>query len=284
MCVTQCPEKKPYIDLDNSECLDQCPETKRYYIKQFSHGEEDIRKKCLNDCPEDYPFYTIREDANNIKYYECQATCVGFIVPNVDTNIKAKRCLLSCPEDIYNYKIFNEEENRNYCYEQCPDDLRYHFKLGTTAFSNDNRCFSQCPDSAPFHKNEETECYTLSDLETGYILYNEKKWTSEINSCPSNNKTTKIDEITNYDIRICSDTCLEEYGIYATTYGTCVKDCQSSSLVQNLKLINDEYNKRCVCENLFYIDESSHKFICLANSFGKECKDVIPEYPIPLSI
>ena len=283
MCVTQCPEKKPYIDIDNSECLAQCPETKRYYIKEFSHGEEDIRKKCLNDCPDDYPYYTIRND-NNIIYYECQATCQGFIVPNIDTNTKAKRCLSSCPEDVYNYKIFNEEENKKYCYEQCPDNLRYHYELNFSAFYNDNNCFLQCPDAAPFHKNEETDCFTLSELQSGYILYNEKKWisSSDITSCPSNNKTTKIDEITNNDIYLCSDTCLEEYGIYETTYGTCVKDCKTSSLAQNKNLINDEYNKKCVCEDLFYIDEISHIINCLANSNGKECKDVIPEYPIPL--
>ena len=259
MCVTQCPEKKPYIDIDNSECLDQCPETKRYYIKEFSHGEEDIRKKCLNDCPDDYPYYTIRND-NNIIYYECQATCQGFIVPNIDTNTKAKRCLSSCPEDVYNYKIFNEEENKKYCYKQCPDNLRYHYEFNSNAFYNDNNCFLQCPDAAPFHKNEETDCFTLSELQSGYILYNEKKWisSSDITSCPSNNKTTKIDEITNNDIYICSDTCLEEYGIYETTYGTCVKDCKTSSLAKNKNLINDEYNKKCVCEDLFYIDEISH--------------------------
>ena len=286
MCVTQCPEKKPYIDIDNSECLAQCPETKRYYIKEFTHGEEDIRKKCLNDCPKEYPYYTIRVDQSDssIIYYECQATCSGFIVPNVDTDIKAKRCLDNCPtpNEHYYYKIINEEENKKYCYEQCPDDIRYHYELDSTAYNNDNKCFKQCPETAPYHKNEESECYTLSELKTGFVIYNEKKWTSDITSCPSSNRTTKVDEITSADIRICSDTCLEEFGIYKTPYNTCVRDCQTSFLVSGKNLINDEYNKECVCENLYYIHETTHELICVANSIGQTCETAIPEYPIPL--
>jgi hypothetical protein len=125
MCVLKCPEKKPYIDTDNSECVSKCPDSHRYYIQEFTHGEEDSRKKCLNDCPKEYPFYVIRE-SDGMKYYECIGTCDGFIVLNKDTNIRARRCLTNCPEENYKFKIINETENKKYCYEKCPDEMKYN--------------------------------------------------------------------------------------------------------------------------------------------------------------
>ena len=277
MCVLKCPEKKPYIDTDNSECVSKCPDTSRYYIQQFAHGEEDTRKKCLNDCPKEYPFYVIRE-SDGMKYYECIGTCDGFIVLNKDTNIRARRCLTNCPEENYKFKIINETENKKYCYEKCPDEMKYNIG-GTT---DDNNCYEICPEPSFYHKKDETECFSLSQLDNGIILYNKKEWRND-DSCPRNYLTTKVEDetITTKDIYICSNECLEEFGLYLTTYGTCVKDCESSSLVQGFNLKNDVNNSICVCQKLYYRDEISRKIVCNENIPGT-CGDLNPDYPIPL--
>ena len=277
MCVLKCPEKKPYIDTENSECVSKCPDTSRYYIQQFTHGEEDTRKKCLNDCPKEYPFYVIRE-SDGMKYYECIGTCDGFIVLNKDTNIKARRCLTNCPEDNYKFKIINETENKKYCYEKCPDEM---YNIGGT--TDDNNCYEICPEPSFYHKKGETECFSLSQLDNGIILYNKKEWRNDMDSCPRNYLTTKVEDetITTKDIYICSNECLEEFGLYLTTYGTCVKDCESSSLVQGFNLKNDVNNSICVCQKLYYRDEISRKIVCNENIPGT-CGDFNPDYPIPL--
>ena len=282
-CVLNCPSNKPYIYED--KCLISCPSEKKYFIGEITNEDH---YKCKNDCPISYPFYKITQNEfdNSIENNICIANCVGFYVPNSDSNIIATLCLNSCPDsnNIYKYQIINNGENK--CYKVCPPEARYHFDLDTIPTTHtDNNCYTSCPNEAPFHKRGETICLTLAELDNlgnGYILYEEKEWTNTIGSCPYG-LTTKAEPgdftLTN-TILICSNECTE-YGKYLTPYNTCVKDCENSYLVNGMNLRNDEYNKKCVCKGLFYIDENSHQKICYPNTITS-CLNTNNDYKIPL--
>jgi hypothetical protein len=97
--------------------------------------------------------------------------------------------------------------------------------------------------------------------------------------CPSGKYKSKIKNL-NDDKYICSFKCNTTYGIYETPYDTCVDDCQNDFLVQNLHLINDNQNKICICENLFYINQTN-KIVCFENSINnKKCKYINDTYNV----
>ena len=283
-CVLTCPVNKPYIY--QNKCVSVCPDEKKYFIGEM---ENEDHHKCMNDCPSPYPYYKVTQNVDNnlIEYNECMANCETFFVLNTNTNINAQLCIPSCPyNNIYKYQIINTEDDTKICYEECPSEARYHFDI-TNPSNTDNSCFKECPEEAPFHKKDETICLTLSEIDSlgdGFILYEKKEWTNSITSCPYGVKTKveSNDFTINSNIYICSNECLDEYGKYLTYYNTCVKDCQTSYLVNGLNLINDEHNKKCVCVNLFYRDETSHDIICYPNTITSCPQTNNPNYPIPL--
>ena len=268
-CVLQCPGSKPFAD--GNTCVDICPETSRYYIKEFKHGETDLQKKCLNDCPQNYPFYTIIPGSSPTpNKYPCQNDCIeGFYVPNFsDQNIIAKLRLPSCdgasPYENYKYKIIDTTNNNKTCYAVCPPEKPYHKE------DAGSDCLTICPDDAPFHLIGSPICITEDDCPGNYIDYETRQClNADVTDCQSLRRyKSKIRDKEKY---ICLDTCIQSYGEYLSPYKTCVEDCSTSELVSDLNLKNDISNKICVCEKLYYIDDSSQLF-CLALAVD-DCKN-----------
>ena len=296
-CVLSCPSNKPYIH--NGECVAICPENeKKYFQSEFTHGETERNKICLTDCPVNYPYYTIIIDQadNTKKYYGCQASCENYYVPNdADSLITAKLCLDDCPSGDYIFKIESEINDKK-CYKTCPVGAKYHFDIpATPGPTDDNNCYEECPQKSPYHEIGKTICLAESGLTGGYLLYDKKEWVpSGLTKCPDGyNLYTEI-EGSSSTVKVCLKECnFEHYDPdnnayikyeYLTPYNTCVRDCTSSPLVNNKYLINDAINKKCLCENLFYIDETSLEITCYSGSIGKVCKEMTnPVYPIPLN-
>ena len=269
-----------------------CPESSgiKYFQKEFIHGETEMNKICLNDCPTNYPYYTIMPDLLG-NLYGCQAGCEGYVVPNEDTLINAKLCLDSCPEGDYKYKI----ESLRHCYKDCPTEAKFHFSVSSPpSATDDNNCYVKCPDEAPYFKKDTTICLKISEISGGSILYDTKEWYPSLTRCPSEYKLYSLEEdfFPLNPVRICLIAqCEYEQGtnkyFYETPYKTCVKDCSSSAtsiLVQGKNMINDVEHNKCVCENLFHIDETTHEVVCYYDSVGATCKDKASLYHYPLAL
>ena len=291
-CVKECPSSKPYID--NDICVDQCPSERKYFVQ----SDINIDKKCLIDCPDTYPYYTKITDANNKDHYPCEADCTGYYVPNFDDNINAKLCLPSCTDTTsgIKFKLVYTKDNKEMreCYESCPDEFKYHFDINADGVS-DNNCYKECPQEAPYHKKGETLCLKQAELTTGYLLYDIKELITGATKCPDEyNLYTKITTVGTETITICLKECNFEYydsarGYYIyeylTPYKTCVDDCTSTTndLVSGKYLIPDELKKECICQNLYYISETTFEKMCYAPSIT-ECKNTVaPNHnPYPL--
>ena len=292
MCVLSCPENKPYIDGD--KCVEICPVNGNKY---FVESVINPHKICLNDCPPQYPYYTITTDISDSskKYYPCKADCPGYFVEDVNPLINAKLCLVSCPDSNYSdykYKLEYEKDGKKMkqCYEGCPTEYEYHLDVQNGAA--DNKCYQECPgeQKVPYHKNGDNICRKQSELSAGYLLYDKKEWfgIDTMTKCPDEyNLTSTINNNGNM-VTICLKTCNfeyydetnNEYSLYEylTQNNTCVKDCSTSGE----HFINDGINKKCVCENLFYIDEENSLIVCYDNSITR-CNDVTTtDYKLPL--
>jgi hypothetical protein len=291
-CVLYCPNEKPFVDGD--KCVPYCPEDKIFFVDSVINPY----KICLNDCPPEYPYYFITQNAIDPSKndYHCKADCLGYFVPNINPLINAKQCLNSCPDNnypIYKYKLVYEENDKiiKKCYENCPPEYKYHFDLNDNPSYND--CYKACPEEkkAPYHLQGETICRKLSELTSGFLLYDIKEWTDSMIRCP-NNYTLYSQTEDAVELIICLKECNfkyydepnDEYYLYGylTPYNTCVRDCTSSPLSAGKNMINDELNKKCICENLFYIEEANFQITCYPNTIT-ECKDTTnPQSPIPL--
>ncbi|MBO6243793.1 MAG: hypothetical protein J6O41_04415, partial [Clostridia bacterium] len=291
-CVLYCPNEKPFVDGD--KCVPYCPEDKIFFIDSVINPY----KICLNDCPTEYPYYFITQNAidSSKNDYHCKADCLGYFVPNINPLINANQCLNSCPDinyPIYKYKLVYEENDKTIkkCYEECPPEYKYHFDLNDNPSYND--CYKACPEEkkAPYHLQGETICRKLSELTSGFLLYDIKEWTDSMIRCP-NNYTLYSQTEDAVELIICLKECNfkyydepnDEYYLYGylTPYNTCVRDCTSSPLSTGKNMINDELNKKCICENLFYIEEANFQITCYPNTIT-ECKDTTnPQSPIPL--
>ena len=274
-CVFKCPLNKPYSDEDGN-CVEQCISPKKFFIREFKHYENNIQKECKENCPDDYPYYTIYKDNNDKEAYGCQNTCDEgyFIITGND-----KLCIPNCPYVIpdypsyfteYKYK-FIDENNQKRCIETCPSTGKKYRKE-----EDGSECLEKCPDDTPFL--EGVICKNESKIGCSYIDY-ENRICLEGDECPSGKYKSKIKNLTE-DKYICSFKCNTTYGIYETPYDTCVDDCKNDFLVQNLHLINDNQNKICICENLFYVNQTN-KIVCFENSINnKKCKYINDTYNV----
>ena len=288
-CVLKCPENKEFIDDDI--CVEHCPiNGNKFYVQ----SENNPPKKCLPDCPEQYPYYTIETptiDPTN-KRFICKATCSGYFEPNPDTSMIAKFCLDNCPSlayASYKYKIIDGDEKK--CYKECPREAKYHFNLNDP--NRDNYCYEKCPEEkkAPYHDKDDVVCKSLSEYDGGTILYETKEWTNDLEKCPEEYPFYSVTD-DEYEVTICLKKCNFVYFDeaqnvdirydYLTPYNSCVSDCENSYLLRGKNFKNDEGSKKCVCKNLFYINDSS-QIECFPESL-LNCKDsTLPNYyPLPL--
>ena len=292
MCVLNCPVNKPYIY--RNVCVEYCPygsDDNRYFVESVINPH----KICLNDCPPEYPYYT-KNTVSGKDYYPCKADCPGYFVENINSLINAKLCLESCPDSSYpeyQYKLEYEEDGKKMkqCYEECPHEYNYHLDVSSSTVT-DNNCYRECPGElkVPYHRKGENICRKQSELSTGYLLYDTKEW-DNLTKCPDDyNLTSQIENTGSNIVIICLKKCNFEYYDegnnkyylyeYLTQNNTCVKDCSTS--LPGEHFINDGINKKCVCENLFYVDEETSLTVCYDSSITR-CKDVTTaDYRLPL--
>ena len=279
LCVKQCPSDRPYAE--NNTCVKICSSKKKFFVKEFKHSEDNLQKICLTDCPKDYPYYTIYKDNKNNKYYECLNTCdEGYkVIIYSDPKMNATLCIKDCPDSSdpeYNdYKFKIIDKNSKTCYSICPPEKPYH-KLN---YQDDNNCYENCPEEAQFHEKNEFECKKLEDCEGKFIDYETKECLPKnLEECPKYRRyKSKFGE--KY---ICLDNCIEKFGKYLSPNGTCVKDCINDELVLGFGLMNDPKNDKCICKNLYIINDAL-KVECMQNTESEtKCKKVSSIYSIKM--
>ena len=66
-CVTSCSDENPYLIEEEKECSNKCKDNENKVVKNFTHGETDVQRKCLKDCPDEYPYKEYyKENGNEI--------------------------------------------------------------------------------------------------------------------------------------------------------------------------------------------------------------------------
>ena len=169
------------------------------------------------------------------------------------------------------YKLINGIDKK--CVTTCLPQKQYHLP------GDGNECLGECPDFAKFHKNGDVVCYNEKGLKDNTdcksIVYSSKEgFTTK--ECETNYSSLHSES----GLIICLDKCIPEYGEYLTPFNTCVKDCIADLPGQHF--INDIQNKKCICEN-FYFFNDSNLMECIPNSVGKKkCKYVNDIYNVSM--
>ena len=233
-CVSSCPDEgNIYLDTITNNCVNKCTEGKNYVIKEFTHGEEDTQKKCLQNCTEVYPYYIVNE---TLDINECVSLCPYYVLPNKEYPIPIKCYTDKCPDG---YKYFVKYDNgTSQCFMSCPNDMKF--------YDSSNRCYEKCPENAPYFKFNSNECFGECNNKIDY------KTKECVMDCSYNQKWAKGEDEKIY----CLDECNTEFGIFLSGK-ECVKKCDSVKFLIND--ITDPLNKKCNCENLFYLDDSGNK-------------------------
>ena len=243
-CVSSCPDEgNIYLDTITNNCVNKCTEGKNYVIKEFTHGEEDTQKKCLQNCTEVYPYYIVNE---TLDINECVSLCSYYVLPNKEYPIPIKCYTDKCPDG---YKYFVKYDNgTSQCFMSCPNDMKF--------YDSSNQCYEKCPENTPYFKFNSNECFGECNNKIDY------KTKECVMDCSYNQKWAKGEDEKIY----CLDECNTEFGIFLSGK-ECVKKCDSVKFLIND--ITDPLNKKCNCENLFYLDDSGNK-VCF-NPLTREC-------------
>ena len=252
-CVKSCPgevndeqKKNIYIGMNN-QCVDKCPQNLNFVVKEFTHEKDKDRLKiCDNKCPDDYPYYYhIEDDNDNIN--ECVAECKYFILPE-NENFKSIECFKDkCPE---NYNFYIEYENLTIqCLQDCPIEMPYYVPRKENQDAPEIfQCYENCPVDYNYISYSSYLCKKDVECETKIIDYDEKKCVTQ---CKSNQyKATKG------DITFCLNRCNTEFGEFHSINKECVTSCEGDYMTVD---ITDPLNKKCECQNLFYVNEQGIK-------------------------
>ena len=289
-CVAQCPSNKPYaLDKNGVDvyCEKACTGTNKFFIREFKHYENNIQKKCIPNCPDEYPYHTIYKESGYDRY-ACQSTCDDGYILHKD----GKLCVPSCPTnlDIYKEKytdigdfkyILIIKPNEKYCYR---DKDKHNGKELYHKEESGSYLLEKCPDDAPINNPHDADkkyfCKTITEINCNYIDYDKNECLKNGKVCSEYGKYRS--KIKNKDKNICTAKCNSTYGIYETTYGYCVNDCVNDELVKNgYYLINDNQNKKCVCNSLYYIVSGQIK--CFENKKkNKKCKFLSNVYNVTM--
>ena len=245
-CVNKCPDDgNKYLDLNN-RCVNKCPEYRNFVIKEFTHNEKDTQKRCLSSCDENYPYYYRGEDIN-----ECVAICSYYVLPE-NKNDKSIECFEdNCPDN-YDYYI-KYENGTNLCLKNCPEEMPYYIPS-----DGKKQCFESCPEDNPYFKYNSNECSATCD--TKIIDYKTKEC---LIGCSSSQNFAKDGNDNTY----CVDKCNKNIGEYLSLNKECVASCDEDQFL--IKDISDPSNKKCVCNLLYYYDDSGNQK-CF-NPEMKEC-------------
>ena len=285
-CYKKCPSDKPYAD--NKVCLSKCPTEIKFFVKEFKHSGDDLQKQCLQDCPTQYPYYTIYDDENNNKAYGCLNNCdEGYKLINYsDTRISATLCMNDCPDKNtkyikdefkdYKYKII--DKNNKTCYTICPPERPYYKNINLAKYKDDNNCYKKCPDETPFIEINQFICKSADECAGEYIDYETKTCLPAAqNECPPSRKYKSK----NGSKYMCLNNCIDKFGKYLSPFNTCVNDCVTD--FPGKGFINDPKSNKCICENLFFINENL-EMECLLNSKREflKCKNISNVYSIKM--
>ncbi len=241
-CVKSCPENT-YIGM-NKNCVNKCPPNLNFVVKEFTHQNDKNRLKiCDNKCPDDYPYY-YNDKKENINY--CVAECKYFVLPE-NENFKSIECFDECPE---NYNFYIEYENLTIqCLQDCPIDMPYYVPRKENQDAPEIfQCYENCPVDYNYISYSSYLCKKDVECETKIIDYDEKKCVTQ---CKSNQyKATKG------DITFCLNRCNTEFGEFHSINKECVTSCEGDYMTVD---ITDPLNKKCECQNLFYVNEQGIK-------------------------
>ena len=172
MCVTECPEDKPFVDFNN-HCSDKCTSEAYKYYKPSD-------KICMNKCP----------DGTKVNGNICVENCPIDKVLDTITNM----CLDDCSQASKNYVFYYQNERK--CLKEC-NEGDFLYKNGDKykcmkncsninedkdiqLYIDGNKCVTKCPETKRFFVSQSTYgeieiskyCYT--DCPIGYEFYNDK--------------------------------------------------------------------------------------------------------------
>ena len=241
-CVKSCPENTFGM---NKHCVSKCPPNLNFVVKEFTHqNDKDRLKICDNKCPDDYPYY-YNDKEENINY--CVAECKYFVLPE-NENFKSIECFDECPE---NYNFYIEYENLTIqCLQDCPIDMPYYVPREENENNEKYQCYENCPYDYIYTSYSSYLC--KKECETGFIDYDEKKCVTE---CKFNQYKAKKEDDTN---TYCLNGCNSEFGEFHSINKGCVKSCEVEGDYITVD-ITDPLNKKCECQNLFYVNEQGIK-------------------------
>ena len=224
-CVTSCEGKYT----DNRKCVEKCPSPRIYFQEEFTHGEENTKKKCLDNCPDDYPFVKIEDGL-----YKCLGTCDYYI-----NTTFPKECKNDCTE----YYDLDDKE-RHICLDSCPDKY-YKDEDGK------KKCVKECPEDT-YKEINSNECVKAADCKSKIVDYEKKKC---VYGCNAEQFWSEED-----NIKYCLEKCNSRFGPYQLNGKQCLKECDSSKYLVD---VSNPSVKKCSCKNLFYEDSTTGEMKCL---------------------
>ena len=227
-CVTSCSDEYPYLIVEEKNCSKTCKDNvKNFVVKNFTHNEIDVQRKCLPECPQDYKYIEIyKENETEIKF--CIDKC-NYEIENT------KKCILKCEG---NYSFYDYKNGK--CFQKCPSQIKFF------AYDTVNEyfvCYEKCPSHIPyFNRSNDYKC--MERCETKIINITNKEC---LNECNARSYTDDS------GITYCLNEC-EELGLFQFGDNLCVKDCSNIHGDNLDNLVVNMATKTCQCKNLFYYD------------------------------
>ena len=272
ICVNSCREQNKFLSTNNI-CVDYCPtgaNEKKFYI------ESDY--ECIQDCTLLNPYYTeITANINSgvgtitITKYQCHGDCYNYYIVDENPNVIAKKCLPS-EQTCVNQGLYSNADKEKECYRVCPSNKYFDNDNEHTSTDKNKKCSNQCLEDR-YHENDSMECKHPKDCSTKFADFGTNKCVSQCNT----NYYSEIIEGGQVKYTVCLNQCNEIYGTYITPDNRCVQDCLTD-FDPNSKVDGN----RCICQHLYYYDDSLKKTICLdkEDATKKEyCFEVGDPYP-----
>ena len=217
MCVTECPEDKPFADFNN-HCSDRC--TSEAY-KYYKPSDRICMNKCpdgtkINDniCVENCPINKVLDTITNMCLDDCSQASKNYVFYYQNE----RKCLKECNEGDFLYKNGNKYK----CMKNCSN---INEDKDIQLYIDGNNCVTKCPETKRFFVSQSTYgeieiskyCYT--DCPIGYEFYNDNS------ECFG-----KCDKyyITNKDPNVNGKKCVEKCSSpneYIYIHDTNLKEC-----------------------------------------------------------
>jgi len=222
-----------------------------------------IKYKSTNDKTSELAFcskagfYYINRTAN--EFQNCDGYKIPYTLKQADCSIETLgECLITC-NTLYPYynikdKLCQKNGNLKILKKVNSDG---NFTLGA---SDEGNCVSECPFDYIYESSDGTLCYDKCSTNT--VDYDAKKC---VFACTSTQYWSKVGDVT-----YCLGKCTHEFGSFIAVGNECFKSCSEKDLVANF------VDKTCVCPNLYILDESDGKTICLdvsTTTCGKDSKN-----------